>query len=568
MAENIPLSRIEEQTVPHTPEDRSRLLVRLQEKAADLPKNRLLSRRLLEEITQNVLRELHLPETLLAWGMVFLGNFHGKPQVTAIPYSKRALLLPHCMRNKEVCPAKYDSSGLECRKCGACDLTELTVLAEQLGYRKILIAEGTPVVVQWILNGEADAILGIGCLQSLERAFEKIQWVGIPAMAVPLNFGTCVDTKVEMSLAREMIETRYVPGNAELRGHLALLRGTADMFRGPAFTQLLPRKRSEHSRFLPEMDPIQVTETLGFDYLTRGGKCFRPFVTLAVYDAMKPSASFDEIPDAVKRVAMAIEIFHKASLIHDDIEDDDPYRYGEPSLHRQFGVSTAINTGDYLLGLGYRLIAEQRNALGSGPVADILWKLGDAHAKLSEGQGAELAWRSSRVKKLEPIDVMKIYALKTSPAFEAALYAGLRMSDKTLPHVNDALAGYARAIGVAFQIKNDLADWEIHEENKRTSGGDVLGKRPTLLLALALKSLPEPEQRELLRWMETLAEAEEKRQIQGQQAVRELYVRANVFEQAGQLITKYALRADETAESISEEPLRLILFHLTDMILH
>ena len=102
------------------------------------------------------------------------------------------------------------------------------------------------------------------------------------------------------------------------------------------------------------------------------------------------------MPDAVKRTALAIEAFHKASLVHDDIEDDDTFRYGRETLHRQHGVSTAINVGDYLIGLGYRLVSRERKELGGDCAADILDRLADAHLKLSEGQGAELLWRDNR----------------------------------------------------------------------------------------------------------------------------------------------------------------------------
>src|SRR4029077_18287816 len=88
------------------------------------------------------------------------------------------------------------------------------------------------------------------------------------------------------------------------------------------------------------------------------------------------------LPDSVKRAALAIESFHKASLVHDDIEDDDTFRYGRETLHRQYGVSTAINVGDYLIGLGYRLVGRERKELGGDCTADILDKLSDAHLKL------------------------------------------------------------------------------------------------------------------------------------------------------------------------------------------
>src|SRR5260370_19193846 len=113
---------------------------------------------------------------------------------------------------------------------------------------------------------------------------------------------------------------------------------------------------------------------------------------VVAYDALKGAngtlgADKLELPDSVRRVALAIEAFHKASLVHDDIEDDDTFRYGRETLHRQYGVGTAINVGDYLLGLGYRLIGKQRKEIGGDCPSDILHKLAGAHPRLPEDQG-------------------------------------------------------------------------------------------------------------------------------------------------------------------------------------
>ncbi len=199
----------------------------------------------------------------------------------------------------------------------------------------------------------------------------------------------------------------------------------------------------------------------------------------------------------MRRTALAIEAFHKASLVHDDIEDDDTFRYGRETLHRQYGVATAINVGDYLLGLGYRLVGRERKELGGDCTADILNKLADAHLKLSEGQGAELLWRDAGDKTLTALDALKIYALKTAPAFEAALYAGVRLAGPADAY-EKVVADFSKNLGVAFQILNDLKDWEGDADNKLIAGQDVLAARPTLLLALALEGSLPTDRAELL----------------------------------------------------------------------
>src|SRR5439155_19182417 len=151
------------------------------------------------------------------------------------------------------------------------------------------------------------------------------------------------------------------------------------------------------------------------------------------------------------------------------------------------GVSTAINIGDYLIGLGYRLVSRERQALGGDVCADIVDRLADAHLKLSEGQGAELLWRDAKDKTLTALDALKIYALKTAPAFEAALYAGLRLAGPAEKY-EKIVVEFSRHLGIAFQILNDLKDWDGDGDNKLVSGQDVLAARPTLLLALALEA--------------------------------------------------------------------------------
>ena len=148
---------------------------------------------------------------------------------------------------------------------------------------------------------------------------------------------------------------------------------------------------------------------------------------MAVYDAVSGGSATlsdgaEEVArysDSVLRTAMSIEAFHKASLVHDDIQDGDAFRYGDKTLHKKYGVPTAINVGDYLVGLGYRLVSRDRKEIGAETAADILDYLADAHQRLCEGQGAELMWRDATDKALKPIDALKVYALKTAPAFRA-----------------------------------------------------------------------------------------------------------------------------------------------------
>src|SRR5215475_13375239 len=277
--------------------------------------------------------------------------------------------------------------------------------------------------------------------------------------------------------------------------YVHLARAATRMFHPDELERLVPRTRggprlSEvNGAGAGGLDPLAATEAIAYDFLAKGGKYSRPFITLAAYDAMtgaKCSRSEEaeracgRISDTVRRAAISIESFHKASLVHDDIQDGDEFRYGKPTLHIAHGVPTAINVGDYLIGLGYRLVSRDIETLGAARSSDVLNKLADAHTKLSEGQGAELVWRDSRNKRLSPAEALKIYALKTAPAFEAALYCGLRLAGPTGQYA-EPIARLAKHLGIGFQILNDLQDWRGDDFNKLTLGGDVLGGRPTVL---------------------------------------------------------------------------------------
>ncbi|MGL6193942.1 MAG: polyprenyl synthetase family protein [Thermoguttaceae bacterium] len=626
--------------IPETVEVRRLVRVRTDEVAERYQQEhstaQLINRDFLEKESKKILLELNQSQEYAAWTMVVLGSAFWKRQIEAIPYSRRILLLPHCMRNSQLCPAQYDPLGLKCQKCGNCELFELQNLAESLGYQ-VLIAEGTPVVMQSILGGKADAILGVGCLKSLERAFEKLQLVGIPAVAVPLLDAKCIDSTADVDWIREMIEIPSVnhetaenaaktehdgkssdssaeiaseTGSGPLRSRtvtlspswLHLLRGAANLFNQDELNRLIPwlhKPEAPGTNTVPQTNGnelLHFTERIGIDFLVRGGKFFRPFITLATYDALKGSHGTGEngpayvaaFPDVVKCIALAIEVFHKASLVHDDIEDNDIFRYGRVTIHNEYGIPTAINVGDYLIGLGYQLIASQLNApelgsCGGRVVADILLKLGQAHTKLSEGQGAELFWRLNADKNttgtINPKDSLKIYSLKTAPAFEAAIFAGLRLGVgcseddlRFIDKVSEPISQFARFLGIAFQIKNDLDDWTPEEWNKRELATDIFAGRPTVLWALANENLPEDDREKLLEYTNIFRKErtkdEDVRQVTDLvqagvlRDVHDLLEKANVFETARRLIEKYFDRAQEAANRIEHEPLRNLLLNL------
>lgn len=552
--------------VPETRELRDRVRGAAVDFARGIDRSKPLTKPDAQRLAEEFLRSLGLGEQYLGFALVSIMNEFWREQVAAVPFQRRLLLLPHCLKNAEGCPADYDEFGLDCKKCGACSVADFKVRAEELGY-KVLVSEGTPIVLKIIVSGHVDAIVGVACLNVLEKAFDKILLAGIPCVATPLLSSNCRNTSVDDDWVSRMIELKIEAPGVKTRTYVHLMRAAAAMFEEPELSRLAPRSRQAAGG---SPDPLQRHENIAYEWLAQGGKRSRPFITLAVYDALKGAAgthSADNLnlPDSVKRAALAIETFHKASLVHDDIEDDDTFRYGRETLHRQYGVGAAINVGDYLIGLGYRLAGRDRKELGAETAADILDKLADAHLRLSEGQGAELLWRDAADQSLTPLDALKIYALKTSPAFEAALYSGIRLAGAADAY-EKMIGDFSRNLGVAFQILNDLKDWDGDEDNKLLAGQDVLSARPTLLLALALETANAREKAELLELIRS-REGRDDERGGVLDRVRNLYSKLKVFDKAEKMVEKFKARAEALADEVAPPELRELLYYLVDTVL-
>lgn len=552
--------------VPETLELREKVKAAAEEYAKSLDRSRAFTRNELEHHGRTLLDQMGLPEKFLGFSMVMVGNFFWKQQFLAIPFNRRMLLLPHCLKHAEGCPAEYTQFGLDCERCGACSIADYKVKAEQLGY-KVLVAEGSPVVLKIIVSGYIDGILGVACLNVLEKAIDKVLIAGVPSYAVPLHSGDCLNTTLDEIWVWDVLD-KYEPlPEKQTTSYVPLMRASAKMFESD-FDRLLPRVRTkDESR---RESPVAFTENVAYEWLSKGGKRFRPFITLAAWHAASSNTSAmnignetPEIPDAVARVAMAIEAFHKASLVHDDIQDDDQYRYGRETLHRQYGAGQAINIGDYLIGLGYRLIHAARE-LSPEIAIDVLNSMSTAHIRLCDGQGAEMSFQKSPDWNLTPLDALQIYSLKTSPAFEAALYAGLRMANHPLANT-DLVPQFCRHVGVAFQVLNDLKDWNGDTDNKLVAGQDALALRPTLLLALALKDANEQQKMELRTILaEPATGTTNHKRIDRQ---REIFRACDVFDKAEFYVERSREKAEALVADVEDVQIRNLLQFFIENVL-
>ena len=393
---------------------------------------------------------------------LIINNELWRDTLASIPFERRLLLLPKCMRVEDKCPAPFDELGLLCKKCGLCSIEDLQEEAERMGYA-VLVAEGSPIVMAIIETGQIEAIVGVSCLNVLEKVYGYMEAAAIPGIALPLLQDDCIDTNVDLDWVWDSVH--LTSDDKTRRLDLGGLRDEVDQwFEADVLARLLG-------------EPATETEKLGQLWLAEGGKRWRPFLTVALYQALLDEPQpLDELTDDLRRVAIAVECFHKASLIHDDIEDDDAERYGAKTLHERHGVPVAINLGDFLLGEGYRLLAECEAPADRR--AEMLRLAAAGHRSLSVGQGEELLW-STDPKPLRPQEVVAIFRGKTAPAFSTALRIGAALGGAG-EEMHGTLETFSDALGIAYQIRDDLDDLQAARE-----AGVAPETRPTIPWALA-----------------------------------------------------------------------------------
>jgi len=393
---------------------------------------------------------------------VIVNNEAWRDGLASIPYDRRLLLMPKCLRVEARCPAPFDEFGLLCKKCGLCSIQDLQTEAERLGYA-VLVAEGSAIVMSIIETGKIEAIVGVSCLSVLERAFPQMEAAAIPGIAIPLLQDDCIDTNVDTDAVWDVIH--LTSDDRTYRLDLdGIRRDVQGWFESASLDRLIGPVEDETGR-------------IARDWLMKAGKRWRPFLTACAYLALREDPAV-EIDDTLRRAAVAVECFHKASLIHDDIEDADQTRYGEAALHESHGQAVALNVGDYLLGEGYRLLATI-DAPAEAKV-EMLRAAADGHRTLTEGQGAELCWARAP-KTLTSLQVLDIFRRKTAPAFEVALRVGGALAGAS-EDVRDVFAKYSEALGIAYQIRDDLDDLTGTD-----APDDIAALRPSLPLAVGIE---------------------------------------------------------------------------------
>lgn len=421
------------------------------EKAAKKLEEFLSGRKLLPPLTLEELEKI--ADEFIAYNPEFesfreliiieTSNHAWRPVVMSVPYENRLLLLPQCLRKVPGCKGDFDELGLICAGCGACSICAYLKAADAVGMMS-LVAEGSAVIDKIMENDDIHAVIGVGCMESLKKAFPKMTESAVPGIAIPLDCAGCMNTTVDSEILMSAI-------NAGQKGKylnpILIKKQVKKLFTTENIARICGSAHGE-------------SEAIARSYVAEHGKRYRPYLVAASYLALSGE---DELPQWVGDAALSIEFFHKASLVHDDIEDSDDTRDGVQTLHSRYGIPMALNIGDLLVGEGYRVISNL--AAPSEKIrVDLLKTASHVHRDLCIGQGREFEILHGASEPTEE-DLTGIAALKTGKAFEAALAFGLICAGG-YDERKEMIAGFCRCLGIAYQIRDDLFDFNAETKSR------------------------------------------------------------------------------------------------------
>jgi farnesyl diphosphate synthase len=213
-----------------------------------------------------------------------------------------------------------------------------------------------------------------------------------------------------------------------------------------------------------------------------GGKRLRPLLVLAAAQAVQGQ------PQAALRAACALELIHAYSLVHDDMPcmDNDVLRRGKPTVHVQYGEAVALLAGDALQAQAFELLTPSEQAVPAVIQAKLCRLLAQAAGGqgMAGGQAIDLA---SVGLALDEAQLSHMHALKTGALLEAAVSMGAACAD-VAPNVQAALSRYAKALGLAFQVVDDVLDVVADAATLgKTPGKDAANDKPTYVSLLGLE---------------------------------------------------------------------------------
>ena len=234
--------------------------------------------------------------------------------------------------------------------------------------------------------------------------------------------------------------------------------------------------------WVPADAPAGLGDAIRYGVLD-GGKRLRPLLVLAAADAVRGNR------DAALRAAAAVELIHAYSLVHDDLPcmDDDVLRRGKPTVHMRYGVAQAMLAGDAMQALAFEVLTPEGGSVAPVLQARLCGLLARAAgaAGMAGGQAIDLA---SIGLPLDEHTLSDMHRRKTGALLQASVLMGAACG-ATSDHQWRALADFGAAIGIAFQVVDDILDTtQASAVLGKTAGKDQVGNKPTYVTVLGLEA--------------------------------------------------------------------------------
>jgi geranylgeranyl diphosphate synthase type II len=234
--------------------------------------------------------------------------------------------------------------------------------------------------------------------------------------------------------------------------------------------------------------PAELYEPIRY-MMALSGKRMRPLLTL-----LSAHIFSDDWQKAIKP-AIAVEVFHNFTLMHDDIMDKAPLRRGQPTVHTQWNENIAILSGDVMLVSAYELLAE----VDPGQLKQVLLRFNRCAAQVCEGQQWDMNFE--RLETVSETEYLEMIQLKTAVLLGFSLELGGIIAGADAI-ATELLKQVGTNIGIGFQLKDDLLDvFGEQEKFGKQVGGDIIANKKTFLLIEALEKANDEEKRALDYWL-------------------------------------------------------------------
>ena len=272
-------------------------------------------------------------------------------------------------------------------------------------------------------------------------------------------------------------------------------------------------------------EPKELYEPIGY-IANLGGKRLRPLLTLFAAEV------FGAEPNKAIHAAVAIELFHNFSLIHDDIMDEAPLRRGNKTVHEKWNLNTGILSGDAMLILAYQYFENYEPAI----FKDLAKLFSKTALEVCEGQQLDINFETRNNVSIP--EYIKMIEYKTAVLVGAALEMGAIVA-KTTENNKEAIYNFGRDLGIAFQLQDDYLDafGEMATFGKQI-GGDILENKKTYLYLRSLENALPADKTELLNWFLSKEGGQEKIE-----AVKLLFEKTNATNDTQVLIEEYTQKA-------------------------